>query len=221
MDYDTLRHPQEGTFAHMSQTNVCDTCGSAPTASQRRMAPSRWTCSATPCGPRASATYSSSGNSTVSAATSPIWSTPCRICPPAVWACGCSPVKARGSTPPPQPAAPSSASSRRAGRAQGRAGARTQGRQEVRAVESPGAARPGREGAARHLRVRTLHSTRDQTRDALQVRRAAGPVARAGREGPRHLKRSASTATPRGHLLNIGFRLLLQTTRSTRRLWRD
>ena len=40
----------------MSQTNVCDTCGSARPASQKRMAPSRWTRSATPCGPRASTT---------------------------------------------------------------------------------------------------------------------------------------------------------------------
>ena len=32
--------------------------------------------------------------------------------------------------------------------------------------------------------------------DALQIRRAAGPVARAGPEGPRHLNGSASTATP-------------------------
>ena len=37
------------------------------------------------------------------------------------------------------------------------------------------------------------------TRDALQVRRAPRPVARAGRGGPRHLNRSASTAPPRGH----------------------
>ena len=38
----------------MSQTTVYDTYGSAPSASHRRTAPSRWTCSATPCGPRAS-----------------------------------------------------------------------------------------------------------------------------------------------------------------------
>ena len=76
-------------------------------ASRRRTAPSRWTCSATPCGPRAStqstctttsppayattgrnstaacapcgrATCSSSGSSTAWAATSPISSTPCK-----------------------------------------------------------------------------------------------------------------------------------------------
>ena len=69
--------------------------------------------------------------------------------------------------------------------------ARTQGRQDVRAVESAGAAGPGRDGAPRHLRVRTLPRTRDHPRDALPVRRAAGPVARARREGPRPLNRSA------------------------------
>ena len=79
------------------------------------------------------------------------------------------------------------------GRAHGRAGARTQGRQDVRAVESPGAAGPGRDGAPRHLRVRAVSGARDHPRDALPVRRAAGPVARARREGPRHLNRSALT----------------------------
>ena len=34
----------------------------------------------------------------------PTWSTPCRTCRPAAWACGCSPAKARRSTPPPRPA---------------------------------------------------------------------------------------------------------------------
>ena len=33
-------------------------------------------------------------------APSPTWSTPCRTCRPAAWACGCSPGKARRSTPP-------------------------------------------------------------------------------------------------------------------------
>ena len=46
-----------------------------------------------------------------------IWLTPCRICPPEAWACRCSPIRARA-----------------------------QRRQEVRAVESPGAAGPGRDG---------------------------------------------------------------------------
>ena len=64
---------------------------------------------------------------------------------------------------------------------------RAQGRPDVRAVESAGAAGPGRHGAPRHVRVRTLPRTRDQPRDALPVRRAAGPVARARREGPRPL----------------------------------
>ena len=72
-------------------------------------------------------------------------------------------------------------------------GARTQGRQDVRAVESPGAAGPGRDGAPRHLRVRAVSGARDHPRDALPVRWAAGAVARARREGPRHLNRSALT----------------------------
>ena len=38
----------------ISQTTVCVTCGSATPASQRRTAPSRWTCSATRCRPGAS-----------------------------------------------------------------------------------------------------------------------------------------------------------------------
>ena len=63
------------------------------------------------------------------------------------------------------------------GRAQGRAGSRTQGRQEVRAVESPGAAGSGRDGPPRHVGVRTVPPTRHQAGDALQVRRTAGPVA--------------------------------------------
>ena len=37
-----------------------------------------------------------------------------------------------------------------------RAGARPQRRQDVRAVESAGAAGPGRDGAPRHVRVRAL-----------------------------------------------------------------
>ena len=65
--------------------------------------------------------------------------------------------------------------------------ARTPRRQDVRAVESAGAAGPGRDGAPRHLRVRALPRTRDRPRDALPVRRAAGRAARARREGPRHL----------------------------------
>ena len=65
--------------------------------------------------------------------------------------------------------------------------ARTPRRQDVRAVESAGAAGPGRDGTPRHLRVRALPRTRDRPRDALPVRRAAGRAARARREGPRHL----------------------------------
>ena len=67
--------------------------------------------------------------------------------------------------------------------------ARAQRRPDVRAIESPGAAGPGRDGAPRHLRVRALPRTRDQSRDALPVRRAAGRVARARREGPRPVTR--------------------------------
>ena len=48
------------------------------------------------------ATCSSSGSSPASAATSPTRSTPCRPCRPAAWVCGCSPGKARRSTPPPR-----------------------------------------------------------------------------------------------------------------------
>ena len=44
----------------------------------------------------------------------------------------------------------------RAAGGHGRAGARTQRRQDVRAVEGPGAVGPGRDGAPRHLRVCTL-----------------------------------------------------------------
>ena len=56
-------------------------------------------------------------------------------------------------------------------------GPRTQGRQEVRAVESPGAAGSGRDGPPRHVGVRTVPRTRHQAGDALQVRRTPGPVA--------------------------------------------
>ena len=93
--------------------------------------------------------------------------------------------------------------------------ARPPRRQDVRAVESAGAAGPGRDGAPRHLRVRTLPRTRDQARDALPVRRAAGRVARARREGPRHLKRSALDRDAGGHWLHVGFRPLPHTTRTS------
>ena len=53
-EYDTRRRAPGGALDGVSQTAVYDTCGSAPSASHRRTAPSRWTCSATPCGPRAS-----------------------------------------------------------------------------------------------------------------------------------------------------------------------
>ena len=112
-------------------------------ASQKRMAPNRWTCSAPPCGPRASTTrptstttwlpaYATTGQDSTAA-----WRALRKGDGLVVWkfdrlgrnlaylvhtvqdlsargvACGCSPVKARRSTPPPRPAAPCSASSRR------------------------------------------------------------------------------------------------------------
>ena len=58
---------------------------------------------------------------------------------------------------------------RRPACSKGRAGKRPQGRQEVRAVESPDAAGPSRDGTPRHLGVRPVPRTRDQARDALQV----------------------------------------------------
>ena len=91
----------------------------------------------------------------------------------------------------------------KAARARGRKGG-----QEVRAVESPGAAGSGRDGPPRHVGVRTVPPTRHQAGDALQVRRTAGP------EGPRLLNRSAWIATPGGRRLSVGFRPLPQTTRS-------
>ena len=68
-------------------------------------------------------------------------------------------------------------------------------RQDVRAVERPGAAGPGRDGAPRHLRVRALPRTRDYPRGALPVRRAARPVARARQEGSRPSNRRAPART--------------------------
>ncbi len=67
------------------------------------------------------------------------------------------------------------------GRAQGRTSPRPQGRQEVRAVESPGAA-----GPPRHLGVRTVQRTRYQAGDALQVHRTgrASCASRARRSSP-------------------------------------
>ena len=46
-------------------------------------------------------------------------------------------------------------------------GSRRQGRQEVHAVESPGAAGPGRDGAPRHVGVRAVPRARHQAGDAL------------------------------------------------------
>ena len=85
------------------------------------------------CAPRRRAMCSSSGSSTASARTSPTWSTPCRTCRPAP---GYSPHPYRG-------------------RVRGRAGSRTEGRQEVRAVES-GCGWPGARAIARRLRGTAL-----------------------------------------------------------------
>ena len=49
-----------------------------------------------------------------------------------------------------------------------------QGRQEVRADESLGAAGPGRDGAPRHVGVRAVPRARHQAGDALPVRRSPG-----------------------------------------------
>ena len=109
-------------------------------------APSRWTCSTMLIGYAGVSKADGSQSldrraATASVATSSTWSTPCRTCRPAAWACGCSPGKARRSTPPQRPAASCSASSRRwpsssgrrertlagltAARARGRKGGRT------------------------------------------------------------------------------------------------
>ena len=64
---------------------------------------------------------------------------------------------------------------RHRGRAQGRTGPRAQGRQEVRADESSGAAGPGRDGAPRHVGVRAVPGAQHQAGDTLPVRRPAGP----------------------------------------------
>ena len=160
--------------------------------------------STTACGSCATATCSSSGSSTALAATSPTLSTPCRTCRSAGWASGCSPARGRRSTPPPpRPAASCSASSRRrefewelirertraglkAARARGRKGGR-----KFALSKGPGAAGPSRDGPPRYVGVRAVPRTRYQAGDALQVRRTAGAVARAGPEGPGFLNWSA------------------------------
>ena len=78
-----------------------------------------------------------------------------------------------------------------AARARGRHGGRT-----FALSKAPGAVSPGRDGAPRHLGVRTLPRHRDHPRDALPVRRAAGPVARARREGSRHLTLHPPRSSP-------------------------
>ena len=58
MGYDTRRRAQDGVRAGVSQTAVCDTGGSDPTASQKRMAPNHWSCSAPTCGRARASIYS-------------------------------------------------------------------------------------------------------------------------------------------------------------------
>ena len=122
----------------------------------------------TACAPCARATCSSSGSSPASAATSPIWSTPCRTCRPAAWDWGY--LAGQGAQIDTTTAAGRLVFGIFAALAEferelirertmaglkGRAGPWPQGRQEVRAVESTGAAGPGRDGPPRHLRYPT------------------------------------------------------------------
>ena len=77
-----------------------------PAAHQPRQPPASATTardSTAACARSGRATCSSSGSSTASVVPSPTWSTPCRTCRLAAWACGCSTGKARRSTPPPPP----------------------------------------------------------------------------------------------------------------------
>ena len=102
-----------------SQSRDLQRCGpraSTPATSTTTSPPASATTardSTAACARSGRATCSSSGSSTASVVPSLTWSTPCRTCRPAAWACGCSPGKARRSTPPPPPAASYSASSRR------------------------------------------------------------------------------------------------------------
>ena len=83
----------------------------------------------------------------------------------------------------------------------GRASSRTQGRrQEVRAVESPSAAGPGRDGAPRHVGVRTVPRTRNQAggRSTGTSDRRASCASRARRSSPPELEpldRNAGSAS--------------------------
>ena len=182
----------------------------------RPTAPSRWTCSATPCGPRASTTRpTSTTTSPPASATTGRDSTA---------ACGAADgrrarrLEARPARPQPRPPVntvqdlsargvglrvlvgdgaqidTTTAAGRlvfgifaaldrvRAGAGlKGRAGTWAQGRQEVRADESSGAAGPGRDG-----RTATRRCPRCAGNSASG--RPAGPVAGAGPEGPRILK---------------------------------
>ena len=127
------------------------------------LARSCWTCSATPLQdagvdqseplprPRLRRTRAPAGDPTTACAPS---------------ACGCSPARAHRSTPPPVACrlvigifAALADFERELIRERTLAGlkaARAKGQQEVRAVESSGAARAGRDGTPRHLRVRAL-----------------------------------------------------------------
>ena len=83
-------------------------------------------------------------------------------CPPAAWACGCSP--ARGAQIAERELIPQT----HRGRAQGRTGP---------ADAKGGRKFAGRDGPPRHGGVRTVPRTRHQAGDALPVRRTGGPVA--------------------------------------------
>ena len=118
---------------------------------------------------------------------------------PAAWACGCSPARARRSTPRPRPAASCF----------GIFAALAEFERELireRTVAGLEAARArGRKGGRKFALTKARH----QAGDALPVRRPAGPVAGAGPEGPGLL--NPTTATSGG--LSVGFRPLPQTTR--------
>ena len=137
-----------------------------PRLEERRL-PVRWTCSATPCGRRASTTWSTSTTTSP-----PASATTGRVSTAACGACGVglrvlagqgAQIDTTTATGPARVRHLRGAGRVRAGadprthrgRAQGRTGPRPQGREEVRAVESPGAAGPGRDGAPRHVGVRT------------------------------------------------------------------
>ena len=163
--YDTRQRAPGGAFAHVSQTAVYDTGGSATPASPRRTASSRWTCSAVAlqaAGIDAGYVYHdvASGvrddrpglDSCVRALRTGdvlvVWKLDRLGRTLAHLVNTVQDLSARGV-------------GLRVRTGQGGAdrhhpGGRAPRRQDLRAVESAGAAGPGREGAPRHLRVRAL-----------------------------------------------------------------